>query len=72
MDQGLKVVLMQKMADGSLQQIEERTWSSNMVKALDSVNYIVVGETEYETVEGRLNLNLDRLELLVVPMNHSE
>ena len=72
MDQGLKVVLLEKLADGSLQQIEERTWSSNMVKALDSVNYIVVGETEYETVEGRLNLNLERLELLVVPMNHSE
>ncbi|MEK3883016.1 hypothetical protein [Paenibacillus sp. PL2-23] len=68
MEQGLKVVLMVKSPTGELNQIEEREWSMNMVAALEHVNYIVVGNKEYETVEGRLNLDHGRLELLLVPM----
>lgn len=68
MDLGMNVVLMEKSATGELRQIEEQIWTSNMIAALEHVNYIVVGGTEYETIEGRLNLDLGRLELLVVPM----
>ncbi|GKU76288.1 hypothetical protein [Paenibacillus sp. L3-i20] len=69
MDQGMKVVLMEKSANGDLHQIEERNWTMNMVAALEHVNYIVVGNREYETIEGRLNVDLGRLELLLVPIN---
>lgn len=51
--------------------IEERTWSMNMITALEHVNYIVVGSKEYEAVEGRLNVDEGKLELLLVPM-HTE
>ncbi|MFD0588930.1 hypothetical protein ACFQZE_13085 [Paenibacillus sp. GCM10027627] len=68
MEQGeLAVVLLEKVGDG-LREIEVRNWSANMVAALDHVNYIVVGGKEYETVEGRLNLDTNRLELLLVAM----
>ncbi|GBG10843.1 hypothetical protein B1748_33430 [Paenibacillus sp. MY03] len=68
MEQGLNVVLMEKMATGELRKIEERVWSKNMITALEHVNYIVVGDREYETIEGRLNVDLGSLELLLVPM----
>jgi hypothetical protein len=67
-EQGINVVLMEKTATGELRKIEERVWSMNMVAALEHVNYIVVGDREYETVEGRLNVDLGSLELLLVPM----
>jgi hypothetical protein len=67
-EQGLNVVLMEKMATGELRKIEERVWSKNMITALEHVNYIVVGDREYETIEGRLNVDLGSLELLLVPM----
>ncbi|RIX49386.1 hypothetical protein D3P08_22820 [Paenibacillus nanensis] len=69
MEQGMTVVLLEKTASGALQQIEERTWSRTMITALEHVNYIVVGDREYETVEGRLNVDLGRLELLLVPIH---
>ncbi|MBH5319975.1 hypothetical protein I6N90_19425 [Paenibacillus sp. GSMTC-2017] len=69
MDQGIKVVLMEKSANGELRQIEERIWTMNMVSALEHANYIVVGNREYETIEGRLNVDLGRLELLLVPIS---
>lgn len=68
MEQGINVVLMEKTATGELVKIEERIWSMNMVAALEHVNYIVVGDKEYETIEGRLNVDLGSLELLLVPM----
>ncbi len=64
----MNVRLVEKMPDGELRQIEERIWDANMVSALEHVNYIVVGGKEYETVEGRLNLDEGTLELLIVPM----
>jgi hypothetical protein len=67
-EQGINVVLMEKTATGELRKIEERVWSMNMVAALEHVNYIVVGDREYETIEGRLNVDLGSLELLLVPM----
>lgn len=68
MDSGMKVILFEKMPEGDLRIIEERTWSMNMVAALEHVNYLVVGSVEYETVEGRLNVDKGTLELLLVPM----
>lgn len=68
MDNGLKVILFEKLPEGDLQTIEERVWSMNMVTALEHVNYIVVGGREFEAVEGRLNVDEGKLELLLVPM----
>ncbi|MDQ6420022.1 hypothetical protein RB620_11305 [Paenibacillus sp. LHD-117] len=68
MEQGMNVVLMEKTSTGELRKIEERVWTMNMVAALEHVNYIVVGGREYETIEGRLNVDLGSLELLLVPM----
>lgn len=67
---GMSVILFEKKPDGELQMIEERIWSMNMVTALEHVNYLVVGGREFETVEGRLNVDEGKLELLLVPMRH--
>lgn len=66
MENDMSVILMEKMAGGELQQMEERKWTMNMVIALEHVNYIVVGGKEYETIEGRLNVDTGKLELLLV------
>ncbi|MGG4093003.1 hypothetical protein AAXB25_10760 [Paenibacillus lautus] len=70
MDNGMNVILFEKKPDGELVQIEERSWTMNMVAALEHVNYIVVGDREYETIEGRLNVDTGKLELLLVPMRN--
>ncbi|KGE20205.1 hypothetical protein [Paenibacillus wynnii] len=72
MENGMGVILFEKKPDGELQMIEERIWSMNMVAALEHVNYLVVGGREFETVEGRLNVDEGKLELLLVPMRHEE
>ncbi|MBY0009226.1 hypothetical protein [Paenibacillus typhae] len=68
MDNGMSVILFEKLPEGDLRVIEERVWSMNMITALEHVNYLVVGSREYETVEGRLNVDQGKLELLLVPM----
>ncbi|GBK62429.1 hypothetical protein GNQ08_02085 [Paenibacillus macerans] len=70
MDQGMSVKLYEKLPDGELRELEERTWSANMVAALEHVNYLVVGNREYEAVEGRLNVDEGKLELLLIPIAH--
>jgi hypothetical protein len=70
MDYGMNVILFEKRPDGELVQIEERAWTMNMVAALEHVNYIVAGGREYETIEGRLNVDTGKLELLLVPMRN--
>jgi hypothetical protein len=67
-DNGMNVILLEKMPEGDLRIIEERQWSMNMITALEHVNYIVVGGREFEAVEGRLNVDEGKLELLLVPM----
>ena len=69
MDKDIAVVLFEKMVGGDLRQIEERPWSMNMVAALEHANYLVVQGKEYEAVEGRLNVDTGKLELLLVPMH---
>lgn len=70
MENGMSVKLYEKLPDGELRELEERAWSANMVAALEHVNYLVVGNREYETVEGRLNVDEGKLELLLVPIAH--
>jgi hypothetical protein len=70
LDNGLSVKLYEKLPDGELRELEERVWSANMVAALEHVNYLVVGNREFETVEGRLNVDEGKLELLLVPIVH--
>ncbi|WP_342563525.1 hypothetical protein NST84_29330 [Paenibacillus sp. FSL R7-0345] len=64
----MSVILFEKLPEGDLRVIEERVWSMNMITALEHVNYLVVGSREYEAVEGRLNVDQGKLELLLVPM----
>lgn len=71
MDNGIGVILLEKMPDGTLRHIEERVWNMNMIASLEHVNYIIVGNQEYETVEGRLNVDLGKLELLLVTMHNN-
>ncbi|BFH59976.1 MULTISPECIES: hypothetical protein [Paenibacillus] len=66
MGNDMNVILLEKMPNGELREIEERGWSMNMVAALEHVNYLVVRGEEYETLEGRLNVDEGKLELLLV------
>lgn len=70
LENGLRVVLFEKLPGGELRQIEERLWTMNMIAALEHVNYLIVGGQEYETVEGRLNVDSGTLDLLLVPLRH--
>ncbi|WP_040950831.1 hypothetical protein [Gorillibacterium massiliense] len=68
MSDSMNVILLEKLPEGGLRQIEERLWSAAMIAALEHVNYLVVDGREYETIEGRLNVDSGHLELLLVPM----
>ncbi|WP_058304070.1 hypothetical protein [Gorillibacterium timonense] len=70
MDNGIDVVLYQKLETGELFLLEERTWNTNMVAALEHINYLIVDGQEYETLEGRLNVDTNKLELLLVSVRH--
>ncbi|MBO7742902.1 hypothetical protein I8J29_01750 [Paenibacillus sp. MWE-103] len=72
MEHGIGVILYEKEADGGLAKIDERDWTPAMVASLEHVNYITVGGREYETLEGRMNLDSGKLEILVVPMRTDE
>jgi len=64
----MTVVLLQKLPDGQLRQIDERQWTRDMMNALHHINYLTVGGAEYETIEGRLNVERGIVELLLVPV----
>jgi hypothetical protein len=70
-DNGINVILYEKKPNGDLHEIDERIWNINMIASLEHVNYVTVGDTEYETIEGRLNLDKGKLEILVVPMRNN-
>lgn len=70
MENVMIVRLIEKLPGGELRSIDEREWNMNMIGALHHVNYLTVGGREYETVEGRLNVDLQTMELLVVAVNH--
>ncbi|SFB61742.1 hypothetical protein SAMN05216312_11923 [Cohnella sp. OV330] len=64
----MTVVLLEKLSDGQLRKIDERPWTRDMMNALHHVNYLTVGAKEYETIEGRLNVEQGAVELLLVPV----
>ncbi|MGN7453680.1 hypothetical protein ACTHPH_02560 [Paenibacillus pasadenensis] len=66
MEGSMKVVLYQKLPGGSLRKIDERSWSAEMLAALHHINYLTVGGEEFETVEGRLNVDEGVMELLLI------
>ncbi|UVI30051.1 hypothetical protein [Paenibacillus spongiae] len=66
----IRVTLVVKETGGELRQIDERLWKKGMLDALQHANYLTVGGSEYETVEGRLNIDSQTLELLVIPVLH--
>ncbi|MBB3110707.1 hypothetical protein FHS18_002774 [Paenibacillus phyllosphaerae] len=68
MEKGLQVRLMEKRPDGTLRNLDVRFWTKEMIDALQAVNFLTVGGHEYETVEGRLNVDQQVLELLVLPV----
>jgi hypothetical protein len=65
----MKIVLFDKLEDGSVHPISERPWDDKLLACIDAANYLVVGGKEYEMIEGRLNLDLDQFELLLMAVN---
>ncbi|WP_042161649.1 hypothetical protein [Paenibacillus gorillae] len=70
MESGMKVNLVEKLASGGLFTLDERLWSKEMIEALHHVNYLTINGAEYETIEGRLNLDQGVMELLVQKVTH--
>ncbi|WP_152391790.1 hypothetical protein [Paenibacillus guangzhouensis] len=69
---GMIVQLIEKQPDGTLVQRDERAWSQDMIAALHHINYLTLGGREYETIEGRLNVEKQTMELLIVAVRGSE
>jgi hypothetical protein len=67
---GMAVIMVEKQPNGDLKMIDERTWDANMIASLQHVNYLTVSGREYQTIEGKLNVDNGKLELLVIPMNN--
>jgi hypothetical protein len=66
----MKVVIMEKMESGQLVQVDNRDWSDTMVAMLNHSNYLLVDGKEYEMVEGRLNVNDQVMEILVLAVKN--
>ncbi|MDR6552974.1 hypothetical protein [Paenibacillus qinlingensis] len=62
----MTIVLYEKLLEGQLLRLGERTWDDKLIQALNVANFILVGGKEYEMIEGRLNLDLNVFELLLV------
>ncbi|KRF03544.1 hypothetical protein ASG89_01895 [Paenibacillus sp. Soil766] len=62
----MTIVLYEKLPEGQLLRLGERAWDDQLIQALNVANFILVGGKEYEMIEGRLNLDLDVFELLLV------
>ncbi|MDG0813910.1 hypothetical protein [Cohnella rhizosphaerae] len=71
MDNGIAVILYKKDLDDSLVVVDERAWTLNMIASLEHVNFITISGQEYETEEGRLNLDTGKLEILVTPTENA-
>jgi hypothetical protein len=61
----MKVVISEKLENGGMREVDQREWSQDMLVSLNNANYLLVNEKEYEMVEGRLNVNLGVMEVLV-------
>lgn len=60
------VIITEKMENGELIQVDKRVWNIEMIAMLEHSNFLLINDKEYEMVEGRLNVNLGQLELLVI------
>ena len=61
----IAVKIIEKLEDGALVPIDEREWNEGMIAMLGHSNYLLVNDKEYEMLEGRLNVNLGTMEVLV-------
>ncbi|MFC5452001.1 hypothetical protein [Paenibacillus aestuarii] len=62
----MKIVFMEKLAGGQLRNIGDRPWDQSLIQSLQSANYVLINQKEYEMIEGRLNLDDDTFELLLI------
>lgn len=65
----MKVAILEKLESGELRLVDEREWEAAMVTSLDHSNYLLVQGKEFQMVEGRLNIDKARLEVLVIAVN---
>lgn len=72
LEKGITVHLLEKQPGGDIVKIDERHWSADMLAALHHVNYLTVGGKEYETLEGRLNVDAQSIELLLAAVRHGQ
>jgi hypothetical protein len=66
----MNIVLYEKLQEGKLVKITEKAWDDKLMSALDAANYLLVNGKEYEMREGRLNLDANVFELLLVDVNN--
>lgn len=62
----MKVIVTEKTESGELRAIDWRDWNDAMISMLNHSNFLLVNGKEYEMLEGRLNVNDQNMELLVV------
>lgn len=65
----MNIVLYEKQDDGSLVRITEKAWDDKFMVAVEVANYLLVNGREFEMIEGRLNLDLNVFELLLLDVN---
>ncbi|EGL15399.1 MULTISPECIES: hypothetical protein [Paenibacillus] len=63
------VLIIEKLENGELKTIDERTWNTTMLAMMEHANFLLVGGKEYEMIEGRLDVENQKLEVLVLPIN---
>lgn len=63
------VLIIEKLENGELKTIDERNWNATMLSLMEHANFLLVGGKEYEMVEGRLDVENQKLEVLVLPIN---
>ncbi|MEC0248480.1 hypothetical protein ACI48J_21555 [Paenibacillus chitinolyticus] len=63
------VLIIEKLENGELKTIDERTWNATMLAMMEHANFLLVGGKEYEMIEGRLDVENQKLEVLVLPIN---
>ncbi|MEW9698269.1 hypothetical protein [Paenibacillus sp. SI8] len=68
----MNITLLEKLADGQLRKISEKTWDDRLIQALNAANYVLVNGKEYEMIEGRLNLDENVFELLLLSAGGQE
>jgi hypothetical protein len=66
----MNIVIYEKLQEGNLVKITEKAWDDKLMSALDAANYLLVNGKEYEMIEGRLNLDANVFELLLVDVNN--